>query len=183
MQVTKAFKNWIPNAFLLDWRADFEKWEESQLWESCMEECMMLSPSVQTLLQELTKRKRFKWGTVDLKCSQLQHKELKWQPCAALLHSPLCFVALQPRVLFFFIAHFSFTVSTGIVYRRTGENCYGNHPVKINQNEREKNEEKYKNPRQQLGFYTYSTQWKVLKFSYNEVEGQQKKSSTLKGIY
>lgn len=180
MQVTKAFKNWIPNAFLLDWRADFEKWEESQPWESCMEECMMLSPSVQTLLQELTKRKRFKWGTVDLKCSQLQHKELKWQPCAALLHSPLCFVALQSRVLFFFLLLISHPLFGQELF--IGEQGR-NHPVKINRNEREKNEEKYKNPRQQLGFYTYSTQWKVLKFSYNEVEGQQKKSSTLKGIY
>lgn len=69
----------------------------------------------------------------------------------------LCGFATQ-SFIYFFIAHFSSTVWTGIVYRRTGENCYGNHPVKINQNEREKNEEKYKNPRQQLGFYTYSTQ-------------------------
>lgn len=120
MQVTKAFKNWIPNAFLLGWRTDFEKGEESQPWESCPEECMRFPRSVQTLLRGLRKRKRFKWGTADLKCSQLQHKELKWHPWTAPLPSlPSALWLHNPEaaVFFLFIAHFSSVVCTWLTYR------------------------------------------------------------------
>lgn len=143
MQVTKALKNWILNAFLVGWRTDFEKAEESQPWESCKEECMIFPCSVQTLLWGLRKEKeRFKWDTVDLKCSQLQHKELKWHLWTAPLPSLpsaswLC--NSEALVFFLYIAHFSSAVYIGIVHRSNRGNCYGNHTMKINQNKREKN--------------------------------------------
>lgn len=146
MQVTKAFKNWIPNAFLLGWRTEFEKGEESQPWESCTEECMIFPRSVQTLLRGLRKRKRFKQGTVNLKCSQLQHKELNWHPWTPPLPSlPSALWLRNPEavVLFLFTAHFSsavcISVCMAIIYRSNRGKRYGNRTIWINQNEREKN--------------------------------------------
>lgn len=169
--------SWCFSAWALGlvWRIEGERLP----WQSCTEECVIFPCSVQTLLLGLRGRKRFKWGTADLKCSQLQHKELKWHPLSAPLPShPSALWLCNPETTVFhlLIAHFSSAVCTGMAHRNlqgiTMEIIYYRNKSRVRG-------WKVKDvvlqlelgiPRQQLDFYMGSIRWKLEKSALGEKE-------------